>query len=578
MALNREPGTGEPRLGVPRSWYEPPMPQAVWMLLVLGTVARLWGYRSAGSLWLDELFIVNNLHQRSLAELLTPLDYGQNAPVGWLLLAKSVSLVLGEAEWALRLPSLCASLLSLPLAYRVAYRAVGRDWAWLPLLLVALNPFVIWQGLQLKPYALDLLVALVLLDLTGRLLEDSAKASEKRLAPLDPLDLMPLGLIGGVAIFFSMPAIFVLGAIGCVLWWRLWRRQARALIGLGALWLAAFAVNLHYFLRPSEQPAWLVEYWTAGLLPWPFASWSDLRWFDRVLAAAMEQPVGFLQVGGVALVPVAIGVGGWLLAWRWRGLAPPVRLAGAMLSLTTLPVLLALLAAMVQRYPFADRLVLFLVPSLGILFACGCRILATSRWLRWPLRVAVGVLLAVPVVFFAAWLPRGGLPIAADSRALFDRLPTDFAPGEVVVLDHVTTHAWRYYGRGRALEMIAVPPAWSDRDRVRSLRQTLVRQAGRRQVTAIWLVANQVTATPRRPLGEALRLDLHQRRFGFPAAWDWLVDEQTRWMQVDRLVRAMPPSWQIKDSQTVYGGLVWRLERAMTAVESGPEAPVVERP
>ena len=94
-------------------------------IIALGCTARLWGFYSAGPLWLDELFIAVNLKELGFRRLLGPLLEGQNAPVGWLWLEKALWQAAPENDFVLRTPALLASLLSLPLTWAVARRAPG---------------------------------------------------------------------------------------------------------------------------------------------------------------------------------------------------------------------------------------------------------------------------------------------------------------------------------------------------------------------------------------------------------------------------------------------------------------------
>ena len=64
-----------------------------WALLVLGVTLRVRQYLFDRSLWLDECLLALNIIRRSPSALLQPLDFHQQAPVGFLLLERlSVSL------------------------------------------------------------------------------------------------------------------------------------------------------------------------------------------------------------------------------------------------------------------------------------------------------------------------------------------------------------------------------------------------------------------------------------------------------------------------------------------------------
>ena len=57
-----------------------------WSLIALGIFLRVAPYAANHSLWLDEANLALNIVDRPLEGLLRPLDYGQGAPVGFLIL------------------------------------------------------------------------------------------------------------------------------------------------------------------------------------------------------------------------------------------------------------------------------------------------------------------------------------------------------------------------------------------------------------------------------------------------------------------------------------------------------------
>lgn len=532
----------------------------VLLLAVLGVGARVWGYITAGPLWLDELFLVNNLRELSFGELLSPLAYGQNAPALWLWIEKASLSLFGDGEWALRLPALVASTLSIPLALFVARRAVGA-YAIIPFALVCASPFVIWQAYQVKQYSFDLFLGLAIVSAAIRVLETQRG-----------LWLGVLATLGFVSIWISMPSIFVLAGVGLVLFWRAIRSGTRApalrVASVGALWCAAFAVNFAVFLRAGKQEAWLYEYWAPGFFPWPIEGTYELSWLVRVLAAAMSEPVGFYGFGTLALVPVVIGGCAWaarLWAPRFEhprehvDLEPSARIDGrAATALVAIPLLLTFGAAVAGLYPFLTRLVLFLVPSLGVLLAYGIRAsVARFGALRGWLHGVAAALLSVPLALCLLWLPRGGLPIASDTRGIFRQLESRAAADEPVLLEHLATYAWRYYGDSARGKIHEVEPAWNPEARVAALRAALLTS----ESSKLWFVACRVTREDARALWGAIRRDLGARDASFSSTYRSFVADQTRWMPLAQLEAALPPEWRIVDESLVYGACLWRLER-----------------
>jgi hypothetical protein len=99
-----------------------------WLLLGLAVVMRLRQFAVNRSLWLDEAMLAGNIVSRSYGELLRPLADHQGAPLGWLWLERTVVLVFGDGERALRLVPLVAGMAVLPITLHVARRLLRAGW------------------------------------------------------------------------------------------------------------------------------------------------------------------------------------------------------------------------------------------------------------------------------------------------------------------------------------------------------------------------------------------------------------------------------------------------------------------
>src|SRR6476620_8340206 len=83
---------------------------ATWTVLAIGIALRCISYFRRSILWLDEAATARNIVERSLSDLLTvPLDYGQAAPKGFLLLEWLVTRMFGTSDLAFRLVPFASS-------------------------------------------------------------------------------------------------------------------------------------------------------------------------------------------------------------------------------------------------------------------------------------------------------------------------------------------------------------------------------------------------------------------------------------------------------------------------------------
>ena len=91
---------------VSRRWFP--------LLLALGAGLRIGLFLGNRSLWIDEARLALNILHKGPRELLGPLEAGQAAPPGFLLLVKASEQIFGGGEPALRLVPLLWGLASLP--------------------------------------------------------------------------------------------------------------------------------------------------------------------------------------------------------------------------------------------------------------------------------------------------------------------------------------------------------------------------------------------------------------------------------------------------------------------------------
>src|SRR5437764_15089601 len=74
---------------------------SVGAILAAGIGLRVWQYSANSSLWVDEAALARNVIDRSVVELFAPLDHGQVAPWGFLLLEKLAVWIFGNNEYVL---------------------------------------------------------------------------------------------------------------------------------------------------------------------------------------------------------------------------------------------------------------------------------------------------------------------------------------------------------------------------------------------------------------------------------------------------------------------------------------------
>ena len=351
-------------------------------LVAAGIALRLWQYLGASALWTDEATIANNIVGRTVAQLLvSPLAHNQAAPVGFLMIEKLSVTIFGANELALRAYPLVCSVLSLALLWRVSKRLLPPGGRPLVLAPLALAPLLIFYAAEVKQYSSDIALSLALL-LVALELSDR-EASER----MTTRYIVGAAIAGAMAVWLSQPAVLVvtglggalaLGALGTR-----GRRPVAPLAWVIVAWalsaIAATAVSINH-LTPESQH-FMRTFWSDGFWPLSLRHPSTLGWPIVRISLLLSGQLGIPTSVGLACALLAAGgiVATWKHEWRTS-------------LLLAMPLLVALGASAAHLYPLAERLALFLIPSLLQLAAIGATEIAAM------VRVKGGVVIVLAAV------------------------------------------------------------------------------------------------------------------------------------------------------------------------------------
>ncbi len=402
----------------------------IWAVAALGLLLRAYHYARNPAVWHDEAAMLVNVLHLPVSGWLGPLLHDEASPPLFLLLEKAVAAVLGDGEYALRLPAFVAGCLSVVFTALAARRLLSPLWAAVAVGLVAVSDRLLFHTCEAKWYSLDVGVA--------------AGAIWAVIAT----DRWPLwkrcvlgAVVAPVCVWLSFPACFVFGGVLTALLPAAWRatwsqRTVYALFALAVvISFGLLALGPAKAQRTPEMNAcWKVgEDFADWSAPARVPLWALTNTFDVVRYA-------FHPFGWPLLVPAVAGV--WSLLRKPGGW--PIVCVGL------LPMALVLVAACLGKYPYsAARTVAFLTPGLALMAGEGLRRFwgwrAGKAWWRWAF-----VLLWVPVLL---------TPAGYTVRRVFDpweRAETDRAaayllahrqPGEPITANH-----WEYEYHFRKVE------------------------------------------------------------------------------------------------------------------------------
>ena len=322
------------------------------LIISLGIILRLSQYLYNRSLWLDEAHLANNIINLSYVEL-TNYIKGVYAPIGFLWTEKFFSQLLGHSEYSLRLFPLLSGILSLFLFYKLSKYFLNNKSALIALSLFVLTDSLIYYSSEVKQYSSDVLFFLIIyLTMIGY-----QRIKNKKMTSL----FLP-AIVGMLSVWFSQPAIFILSGLGLTFLLSAFIKrhlpQLKYYTFITSCWIISFLTYYFSFLRPSLTDKGLLDFWNYAFPPFLPISFNNLIWYKETFLALFSAKLlglTFLWLG----VP-ALFLGFFLLYHRKNEFL-----------LLVLPITITFFASALHLYPFADRFILFLIPSFLIIISLG---------------------------------------------------------------------------------------------------------------------------------------------------------------------------------------------------------------
>jgi hypothetical protein len=406
-------------------WARLTVTGATAILVILGLAWRTLRYALAFPLWGDEAFVAVTVLERDFAGLSRPPEFYQIVPPGFLWCEWLVVRWLGPVEWALRLVPFLAGVASLLVFWRFCRGVTTRRTTLLAVAVLAASFYPVRHAAEVKPYAIDLLVSVMLTSLGW--------ATYRR--PASPRRWVALIAMAVVGVWCSYPAVFPAGAVPMVLGARAVRersgRAAMFWVAYCAMLAAGWGVMYVHFAGPQARAAaFLTELRTwRDAFPPVSQPWRLPWWLIEVHTGMMlAYPQGGHHFGSTLTTLLVIA--GCVRIARRRARRPLLRLLLA-------PLALALAAAAIRRYPYgtSTRVMLYMAPAFCLLAAEGIIALLRlrRRARRGPMAIA-GLLAIFPLAGMAhdaAW-PYMGYDNVVHRR-LARQVTALMAPGDRAV-------------------------------------------------------------------------------------------------------------------------------------------------
>ena len=413
--------------------------------LLVGAGLRLVRFGQNPSLEVDELWVAAAVTAKQPKAVPTP--------AGFLWLTRLTVKAFGFGDRVLRLVPLVSGLAALALFLPLSRRCCTPLGAFLAALLLAISHWPVHYSVYLKQYSSDAAVSCLLWMI---MLGTGGYTWSK-------LRYFLAGSAGMIAVWFSYPAVFVLAGTGALLLgrsiFRGERKQAMAWTVICCLWLASWGLCYQITARSVSGESYLLSYWSSAFPPLSGAASEKLHWYLHKPLEVMQDPAGFKFLPGLAVFAFLAGVASlWRSGRAWETV---VLLA---------PLACAFLAAVIHKYPFEGRLLLFACPAIFIIIAEGC--VLTWRAMKSQATAVVGAAFVLLLLGYPALdaLREADAPVQEDMRSLVQRVHAARRTTDPIYVYYGALPAWEYYDAGILTQWLSSAEQNGVRDYVRGGR------------------------------------------------------------------------------------------------------------
>ena len=404
-----------------------------WVIIGIGIALRLIRYLYNPTLWSDEAVVAEDIINRTFIEFLQPsLDWSSKHPPGFLMLEKFVTIIFGNSEYSFRLIPLLSGCISLYLIYRLAQTYLKHAAVPIAIGLLALADPLIFQSSNIKPYSGDLAAGLVLL----------MAATHLRSVQVTALYIFLFGLMGAAMIWFSNTSVFVMAGVGLSLViFYLRRKDWMALIKVSvifSMWAISFVVYYYTFVLNLIKNTGFnldqIVQFEKAVIPFPPTSLADIKLLMDTFFEMFTFPVG-LTFNGLAAMGFLVGC---IAMYRSRK---------EDLFIILSPVLITFAAAILNKYAFTGRLIIFLVPFIVLIIAEG------TDYVREKLSVhssaAGAVILCVLFIYPLSWgAYHAKNPSSHEElRPILSYLEENWRDGDILYVHYYAQYPFTYYAK-----------------------------------------------------------------------------------------------------------------------------------
>ncbi|MCD4779992.1 MAG: glycosyltransferase family 39 protein [Candidatus Omnitrophica bacterium] len=402
----------------------------VLLLLCLGVAIRICNYLKDQSFWLDESYVAFQIVNRSWSHILRfiPILPDQpQSPLFFICINKVNVALFGNHEMALRLFPLTAGVLSLILFYFYTKKHFSRFVQMIAMMYMSFSGYLIYYSVELKPYSSDVLATLLLLwvfDLMRR------NNYNKRYHLL-------FGMTALVSLWLSNATLFVYPPLALVVFVilikRFNKREMIVCLAVNLAWVKNFFMLHEKVLQNMVTNDYILDMYR-GFHAFPSSyDWGEVSaWFLKSTLNMLGDPVGF----GHPVLAASLFVLGCYLLFRQDK---------TLLYVFISPIVLLIIMAIAQKYPYWRRLILFISPVVYMIISVGLGHFFSRKN---KIYSVIGLILFFLISghFFALfWQKAVQTRIKTENRQSLVHLKNHIQPEDVILLNQSAQYPFMYY-------------------------------------------------------------------------------------------------------------------------------------
>lgn len=377
------------------------------LVIILGIYLRTASLLQYNSFFTDEGLSILVFQEQTYWQMFFPLNYMQAAPPIFMIISKLIYHFFGVNEIALRFLPYILGNLSLVLFYFLLKKVFKNYFAILVTLFAfATNSQLIWKTAELKPYVIDVLFTVIALLVAFSI---DIKALNKKKA-------FCIGLLAALSVWCSYPMLFIVTGISIVFLFKIYFLKDDNLKKL--FWIYAIPNLIGFIIYYKINLVWLInntelhKYWNTyeAFAPKSYTDYSALTSF-------------FFMDSNIIIITV-LGLVGMYFIYRYDRFVFWILIS---------PIAVCLTASYLGFFPFAQRVVLFILPILHIFLFKPLDEIRIDKKIYTLFFIALYVLFFIPDGMFLSQVIQKRYSFAySNAKSSYIQLKNDIAQNELI--------------------------------------------------------------------------------------------------------------------------------------------------